>query len=137
MSDLEKVEAFFLSQHIMTLATSHNNFPYIASVFYAYDTSSHSFVIASDPKTRHMKEALNNPNIACNIHLQTKEVGKIQGAQIEATIHKNSSEALKKLYFKTFPYALALNPTLWQIQPKRVKFTDNRFGFGKKIVVIL
>ena len=41
---------------------------------------------------------------------------------------------LKKLYFKAFPYALALSPKLWQIKVNYFKMTDNRLGFGKKII---
>jgi hypothetical protein len=40
----------------------------------------------------------------------------------------------KSVYFKRFPYALAMNPTLWKIKVEFFKLTDNRLGFGKKIM---
>ena len=43
-------------------------------------------------------------------------------------------DSLKKNYFKAFPYALAMNPKLWQIRVDFFKLTDNTLGFGKKII---
>ena len=46
----------------------------------------------------------------------------------------NQKKELKKLYFKAFPYAIAMNPALWQIKIDYFKMTDNKLGFGKKII---
>ncbi|MEJ2373224.1 MAG: hypothetical protein P8Y16_05450, partial [Sulfurimonas sp.] len=69
-----------------------------------------------------------------NILLETKEIGKIQGLQFRGIFRKNEDKELSKLYFKTFPYALALQPKLWIIDVDYFKLTDNRLGFGKKII---
>ncbi len=137
MTDIKKIEEFIKEHHVLTLATLKENTPYTCSVFYAYDTTSHSFIVASDAKTQHIQNILQNPNCAGNIHLETKTVGKIEGLQFLGKCFRLEESALKTLYFKTFPYALALHPTLWKITPKQFKYTDNKMGFGKKIIVDL
>ena len=133
MSDIERIERFIARHHLLTLATCNDAKPFCCSSFYAYDTKTKSFIIAGDEKTTHIQNALANPNVAANIHLETKEVGKIEGVQIEGKLVRCEEKELQRLYFKTFPYALAMRPTLWQLQPSRFKLTDNRLGFGKKI----
>jgi len=134
MSDIEKIEHFIAKHHLLTLATCNEDKPFCCSSFYAYDTMSKSFIIAGDEKTTHIQNALDNPQIAANIHLETKEIGKIEGLQIEGTLTRCEAKKLQKLYFQAFPYALAMRPTLWQIKPTRFKYTDNKLGFGKKII---
>ena len=137
MNDLEYIERFIAKHHLLTLATCNEKHPYCSSAFYAYDTRSKSFVIASDTKTTHIQNVRKNPFVAANIHLETKEVGKIEGLQIEGILQKCDDKNLKTLYFKTFPYALAMRPTLWQLRCRYFKLTDNKLGFGKKIEVRL
>ena len=66
--------------------------------------------------------------------METKVVGKIEGVQFRGEFLPLEDDELKKLYFKNFPYALAMNPKLWQIKIDYFKLTDNTLGFGKKIV---
>ena len=134
MSDLEQIERFIAKHHLLTLATCNDTKPFCCSSFYTYDKKTKSFIIAADKKTTHIKNVLANPNVAANIHLETKEIGKIEGLQIEGTLQLCEKKELQQLYFKAFPYALAMRPTLWQLQPSRFKLTDNKLGFGKKII---
>ena len=134
MTDLEYIERFIAKHHLLTLATCHDSTPFCCSSFYAYDTQTKSFIIAGDEKTTHIQNIMTNPKVAANIHLETKEIGKIEGLQIEGILQRCEEQRLQKLYLKTFPYAVAMRPTLWQLRPSRFKLTDNRLGFGKKII---
>ena len=52
-------------------------------------------------------------------------------------MYKAVDETLKKyktVYLKKFPFAILKNTALWYIEPTFLKFTDNRLGFGKKII---
>ena len=118
----------------MSLATHFEDEISSCTLFYAYSKELNSFVVASSEDTTHIKHIKNNPNIAANILLETKTVGKIQGLQIRGKFMELKDSRLKKLYFLTFPYALAMNPKLWQIEVEYFKLTDNRLGFGKKII---
>ena len=84
--------------------------------------------------TVHIKNVRKNNKIAGNILLETKTIGKIQGVQFRGEFTVLEDTDLKNLYFKSFPYALALNPRLWKIKVNYFKMTDNRLGFGKKII---
>jgi len=134
MAKRKKVEAFINSQHVMTFATIHNNTPYCCSVFYLYDAATHSFIFASDTKSQHIQNAFDNPLVSANIHLQTDIVGQIQGVQIQGIFTFEATKEQKCSYFKRFPYALAMKPKIWRFEAQRFKYTDNRLGFGKKII---
>jgi len=133
-TNLQKIEHFIAQHHVLTLATSVDDMVSACSLFYAYDADSHSFIVASSEDTLHIKQIHKNPKIAGNILLETKEIGKIQGLQFQGTFEALQDTRLESLYFKHFPYALALRPTLWQIKINYFKLTDNRFGFGKKLI---
>ncbi len=124
--------SFLKKHHLLTLATSNQNIPYCASCFYALQEEKALLIIASDTKTRHMKEATDNHYVAGTIALETKIIGKIQGVQFTGILRSTTKEE-SALYFKRFPYALAMNPKLWTIEITYLKLTDNTLGFGKKL----
>jgi uncharacterized protein len=141
-SNLEKISKFIKQHHLLTLATSQNNIPYVNSAFYAFNDDNMTFIIASDDKTQHIKNVSHNSNVAVSIALETKEVGKIQGIQINAIMSESYTlkghqdyDSNAKLYFKEFPYAKIMNPKLWILKIEWMKFTDNRLGFGNKIEI--
>ena len=41
---------------------------------------------------------------------------------------------VKKAYMLRFPYAAAMDLEMWAIAPDYLKLTDNRLGFGKKMI---
>ncbi len=131
---LTKVAEFVDEHHVMSLATSFAEELSVCSLFYAYDEKSRCFVVASSEDTLHMQHIKQNSRVAGNILLETQSVGKIQGLQFRGRFVVLHEGILKKFYFKKFPYALALNPTLYKIEVDFFKFTDNRLGFGKKLI---
>jgi uncharacterized protein YhbP (UPF0306 family) len=137
MKDIQRVHKFIASHHVLSLATCINNIPSVCSLFYAYEESSHTFIFASKAHTQHIQNSINNLHVAANIHLETQEVGKIQGLQIKGKFSQHVTLSQKALYFKTFPYAIAMVPTLYALQATQFKFTDNTLGFGKKIIIDL
>ena len=131
---LEKIEAFLSEHHVLSLATSNVDELSVCNLFYAYDEKKSIFVVASSDDTTHINHIQKNSNVAGSVVLETKTVGKIQGLQFRGEFSILQNDSLKKLYFKTFPYALAMNPKLWQIKVDYFKLTDNRLGFGKKFI---
>ena len=130
---LDKIEQFVLKHHLLSLSTSSQNIPQSCSAFYIFDKKNVSFIIASDYETQHIKNVQNNPYVAVTIALETEKIGTIQGLQCRALMTKSDELSHKKAYYKRFPYAIAMNPTLWKIEVYEMKFTDNRLGFGKKL----
>jgi len=133
-SDLAKITTFITQHHVMSLATSDKEELSVCSLFYVYNEVRNSFVVASSDETTHVQHIQKNFNIAGNILLETHTVGKIQGLQFRGEFVPLEDKTLQKEYFKAFPYALALSPKLWQIKVNYFKLTDNRLGFGKKII---
>ena len=132
--ELKKIERFLSKHHILMLATSDETTLSACTLFYAYDHESVSFIVASNDETTHIKDIMKNPQVAGAIALETKMVGKIEGVQFRGEFSACRDERQKSLYFKTFPYALAMKPKLWQIKVNYFKLTDNKLGFGKKII---
>jgi uncharacterized protein len=130
---LVKIAAFIRDHHVLTLATSREGFPYAAPLFYAYDAQRNRFVFASDAGTEHARQMLENPTVAAGIYLETDAVGKLQGLQCIGRVIP-AEEADKKIYFERFPFARVLKPCLWCLKPAWMKLTDNRLGFGKKLI---
>ncbi|MDR2080271.1 MAG: pyridoxamine 5'-phosphate oxidase family protein [Campylobacteraceae bacterium] len=128
----QEIITFIKEHHIVNISSCEEGKTWSASCFYAFLEEKRAFVFASDKNTRHMKNIAKNPFVSGTITLETKEVGLIRGLQLEGSVKKASMSG-KKLYFQTYPFALALFPTLWEINITYAKFTDNRLGFGKKI----
>jgi uncharacterized protein len=131
---LDKIVSFIDKHHVMSLATATGDEVSACSLFYAYEKEKKCFVVASSDETLHIQQINQNPKVAGNIVLETKTVGKIQGLQFKGLFSALEDEDLKKIYFKAFPHAKMMKPKLWQIDVDYFKLTDNRLGFGKKII---
>lgn len=130
----KRIEEFISEHHVLTLATATlNGEPYCCNAFYAYDKKSGAFIFTSDTSTHHGKMMTKNQNVAASILLETRTVGKIQGLQITGKV-KAAIDGDKFLYIKDFPYAVVADISLWRLEADMMKFTDNRLGFGKKLI---
>lgn len=140
MGNIDKRIIKFIHQHhVLTLATASNNKPYCASCFYVYLETENAFVFTSDKETKHIKDVASQDNIAGAIALETTMVGKIRGVQFAGIIEEikqgtNFYKMAKRAYIKRFPVAALAKLTLWKASVHFFKFTDNRLGFGKKII---
>lgn len=129
----------FKRHHIFTLATSNNNIPWCCTCFYVYDEKQNRLLFTSENDTRHISETTGQPFVAGTIALETKLIGKIQGLQFSGVISELSDieydKALKK-YLRKFPYVAPFikNTPIFEISLKHIKMTDNRLGFGKKVI---
>ena len=130
----ERIVRFIKKHHVLTLATSNNNDPYCASCFYAYVKDENKLVFTSDEKTKHMHDAVKQPKVAGTIALETMIIGKIQGVQFRGELSEANEKKIKTAYLKRFPFAILTDTKLWAIKLTFVKFTDNRLGFGKKLI---
>lgn len=130
-----KIIEFIKKHHVLTVATSIGDCPWCANCFYAYYEEENVLIFTSDMDTRHIKEATENPKVGGSIVLETKIIGKIQGIQFEGTLKLSENiDTHKNCYLKRFPFAILANTPIWFIALDHIKFTDNRLGFGKKII---
>ena len=133
----KRIVDFINRHHVLTLATCFDEEPWCANCFYVYLLEENSFVFTSDFETRHIQQASHNIYIAGTVVLETKIVGKVQGVQFQGIISEPKGQFLdkvKKVYLKRFPIAMLLDTHLWVVDITYLKMTDNRLGFGKKLI---
>lgn len=130
----QRIIDFIKRHHVLTLATvSNEGEPYCAACFYAYDKERNRLIFTSDDTTRHAQQMLQSAKVAIGITLETRIVGKVQGAQICGMALRGNDED-RKIYVKRFPYAAVAPLNLWAVEPTFIKLTDNTLGFGKKLI---
>lgn len=132
-----KITAFLKKHHVLTLSTTIDNQPWCANCFYAFHEPSMSLVFTSGFETRHIKEGTQNPKVAGSIVLETSVVGKIQGIQFSGELllpEGDMADQVNHVYLKRFPFAALMDTTLWALRIDYAKMTDNRLGFGKKLI---
>jgi len=133
----ERIVKFINKHHVLTIATSVGNEPWCANCFYAYLEDENMLVFTTDINTRHGQEFLKNQFVAGSIVLETMIVGKIRGIQFQGTISepdKATESKAKTAYLKRFPPAVLMDTHLWVVKLTYIKMTDNRLGFGKKLI---
>lgn len=133
----KRIVRFFKRHHVLTIATAVNNEPWCANCFYVYLEDENSLVFTTDTKTRHGKEFIINPGVSGTVVLETLVIGKIRGIQFSGTVSEASGELLQKAtrrYLLRFPVAALMETKLWIVRLDFIKMTDNRFGFGKKLI---
>ena len=105
----EVLLSYIETHNTMTIATSHNNIPWAATVFYA--NVGFKLFYLSDPDTRHSIELYENSIIAATIYEDYDDYRKIKGMQMEATAKVVSSEdelvEAIRVYIEKFPYVSA------------------------------
>jgi len=133
----QQIIHFLNEHHLLTLATSQNDKPYCCNLFYVYDQVSNQLIFSTETKTKHAQDFITNTNVAGSVALETKNVSKIQGAQLLGTIEELKGERLKiakEQYIKAFSYAANMELHLWVMPLNFIKMTHNKLGFGKKLI---
>jgi uncharacterized protein len=133
----KRVVAFLKKHHVLTIATSYCNEPWCANCFYVYLEEENALVFTSGSDTRHGKEFAINDLVAGAVVLETSIIGKIQGIQFQGHISEPEGELLamaRRAYLLRFPVAALMDTQLWVVKLTVIKMTDNRLGFGKKLI---
>jgi uncharacterized protein len=132
-----RIIRFLKRHHVLTVATTVNNEPWCANCFYVYLADENLFVFTTDKDTRHGQEFVKNPVVAGAVALETRVIGKIRGVQFQGLVSEPEGDLVERAntaYLKRFPVALLMETHLWVVKPTILKMTDNRLGFGKKLI---
>jgi uncharacterized protein YhbP (UPF0306 family) len=133
----KRIVKFFNKHHVLTIATSYSGEPWCANCFYVYLEEENALVFTTDPDTRHGQEFVKNPLVAGSVVLETLIIGKIRGIQFQGIVSEPGeklAEKARSAYLKRFPPAALMDTHLWVVKLSYIKMTDNRLGFGKKII---
>lgn len=126
----------FLSKYkLMTIAT-YGNFPWIASVFYAFDKELNIYFI-SNPRTLHAKQILQNSKVAISIADSSQKYSDLKkGLQLYGIAEEVKGLTKLKFALKLWKQSVGvIDPnltsegiagSLFRITPKRVKLFDQR-----------
>ena len=135
----------------LTLATTHDDIPWAATVFFAADAKFNLFFV-SDHRTRHGRDVEINTNVAATINPDCRDWNEIKGLQVRGTISIVKGVERAKamaLYLKKFPQVdqLFRNPqdaqeetiaqrlksaNIYKITPAMIRVIDNARGFGHR-----
>lgn len=132
-----RIIRFFKRHHVLTIATSACDESWCANCFYVYLEDENALVFTTDLETRHGQEFLKNPLVSGSVVLETRIIGRIRGIQFQGIVSEPEGEMLEKArraYLRRFPVTLLMETRLWVVKLTLIKMTDNRLGFGKKIV---
>ena len=133
----KRIARFFRKHHVLTIATSVNSEPWCSNCFYVYLEDENALVFTTDTDTRHGQEFKKNPLVAGTVVLETLVIGKVRGIQFQGIVSELKGERLDKArnaYLRRFPPATLMDTCLWAVDLTHIKMTDNRLGFGKKII---
>ena len=135
----KRIAHFIQEHHVAAFTVSDGKDIWSWHAFYVYLEDENLFVITSESKTRHIKMLLNGGNslVAGAIALETETIGLIRGVQFNAVMEICDGTFLNRYrlrYLKRFPYSVLVGGDLWTLKVTEFKFTDNRLGFGKKLL---
>ena len=128
---------FIAQHHVLTLCTSVDEDIWCSHAFYVFLPEHRCFIFSSDSKTKHIRQICHNSFVAASIVLESSVVGVLRGLQIQGSVFQllpSIAKEAEKAYCKRFPVANLMDLHLWQLDVTYLKFTDNRLGFGKKLV---
>ncbi len=144
---------FLRAHHTLTLATTRDNLPWAAAVYYVFRGKKIYFF--SNPDSRHIQDACRTGKAAAVISSDNQEWQTIQGVQMSGSIYEvtagiEAAGAIQR-YLRAFPFVKSffkgtekLNLTalmnrfkarLYCFEPECVYYLDNHiaFGFRKKV----
>jgi len=128
---------FIDEHHVLTLCTSVNEDIWSSHCFYVFLPQHKCFIFSSDSKTKHIRQICHNSFVAASILLESSMVGVLRGLQIQGSVFQllpSIAKEAERAYCKRFPVANLMDLHLWQLDVTYLKFTDNRLGFGKKLI---
>lgn len=136
MENKKLIWSFLSKQTVLNIATSKNEESYCASCFYAFDQDNKVLVFKSAVESRHIEEGLNQSIVGGTILPDKLKKAVVIGAQFQGILSREAEIITKSkaVYYKKYPFALAMDGDIFVIQLSFIKYTDNKLGFGKKIV---
>ena len=143
----ETILEFLNNHNTMSLATSRDNDPYAASLFYANDGFTIYFL--SNPDSDHSINFSQNPSVAITINKDYSEWRMIKGLQIKGRACKVSEDELPaaiKSYSKKHPFVKficrdgnftfsVIGVQFFKVIPERIRLIDNEVAFGYKVEI--
>lgn len=147
MVERENVALAYVESHnVMTLATSSDDGPWAAAVFYA--SFAFTFYFLSSADSRHARHIAATGRCAATIQDDVDDWTAIKGIQLEGRVQRQEGSdrdhAIMR-YTAKFPFlknppppiARALEKVAWfRLTPDHLYFVDNSRGFGHRTKIV-
>jgi uncharacterized protein YhbP (UPF0306 family) len=133
----DKIWSFVEKQTVLNFATSANNTPWCATCYYAFDKKHKLLIFKTANDSRHMQEALQQVMVAGTVLPDKPKKGVVKGIQFQGEMVFSDEEIrsrANKKYHKKFPFAKVMAGEIAVIELTLVKLTDNKLGFGKRLL---
>ena len=139
--------AYLRAHNVMTLATTGDEGPWAAAVFYA--SADFTLYFVSSPEARHSRNLAIHPRVAVTVQEDYREWTAIKGLQLEGAarvVTGPEQSAATSAYRTKYPFtgtvstlAAAFARVAWyMVEPDRVYYLDNsvRFGYRAEIPLL-
>jgi uncharacterized protein YhbP (UPF0306 family) len=113
-----------------------DNRPWCFSCFFIFNPGEGLLYFKSSPGANHSSMMKKVPLIAGTVLPDKLNKLRTQGIQFEGVVLDSMDRltlGASQYYHKKNPLALAIPGDVWTIQVNRIKMTDSKMGFGKKI----
>src|SRR4026207_1160056 len=149
----QQILEYLRSHNTMTLATTHGDLPWAATVFFANEDFHLYFFSA--PESRHCQNLAANPRVGVTIQEDYQDWRKIKGIQIEGRVKLvdgviDKAKAMA-IYARKYPgiiklftdpasgifHKAFLKVKFYCVETDRIFFIDNEQGFGKRQELVL
>jgi uncharacterized protein YhbP (UPF0306 family) len=147
----DEVREYIITHDTLTLATTFRGKVWTTPLFYQVDSDLRLYFI-SDAGTRHIQNAMRNPDVALSIIEQSQAWHSIRGIQLEGTLSRISDENrdyIEQLYCEKFTFLRNILEAVddekservkqrfqasdfYVVTPGFIRFIDNARGFGFK-----
>lgn len=135
-------------QKTLVLATSEENHPWAAPVYYVYIEP--AFYFFSSPRSKHIVQALKNSVNSAAVFSDAEQWQQLEGIQMKGRLReirkKMERITVTTRYLRKFPMAKSLltlkkeetmgfsaKVSLYAFKPERVYYMNNQMGFGERI----
>lgn len=143
------VTEFLLGHNTMSLATSRENSPYAASLFYASDGLTLYFL--SSPDSEHSLNISLNPEVGVTISKDHSDWRTVRGLQIMGRayeVREGEAELARGVFEKKYPFLTELlgsdklprgagHYAFFKVVPETIRFIDNGVYFGYRAEIVM
>ncbi len=134
-----RIIKFLSSRQVMSLATRYGDGTWSANLFYVFDFQRNRLIFTSSAESLHIVQGQRYAEVSCAIVGRSRVVSRLRGAQIVGVLRstQNRDEEFKyckQVFSKRFPLYSTKLKEMWYVEIRSVKYTDNRLGFGTKII---
>lgn len=111
--------------------------PYCFSCYYVFNQDKAVLYFKSSAEAYHSALLISNPVVSGTVLPDKLNKLITKGIQLQGEVVTQSHQLAKEasaIYHQKIPLALAIKGKVFTIRINRIKMTDSRLGFGKKII---